>query len=209
LSFFLKNKSILGLLLGRRSCQRLNVNRQYIVFLEPFFDGTYRPTDFEEVPFSNEIHIMLEKTCGLSRTYPFTEANDTEAILTNKCPSAVSTDCPIGTFDLIFLFDIIHFTFIEPPKTIVASAPSTTTITNSVSKATTSSIFFGKDPIDFAALSLLLAEHHEQNLSLPFLQGQNHKSLFSDDDARKNQANRLSFILIINFMFFSILYIIF
>jgi hypothetical protein len=86
---------------------------------------------------------------------------------------------------------------------------STITTTNSVSKSPTSSIFFGKDPIDLAALSLLLAEHQQQNLSLAFLQGQNHKSLFSDDDARKNKADRLSFILIINFIFCSFLCIIF
>jgi hypothetical protein len=102
--FFRENKSILGSLLGRRSCQRLNVNRQYIVFLEPFFEGTYRPVDLEEVPYSNQINFLLEKTCGLSRTYPFTEANDTEATLTNKCPSGVSIDCPFGMFDFIFFF---------------------------------------------------------------------------------------------------------
>jgi hypothetical protein len=97
--FFLENKSFLGTLLGRRSCQRLDVNREYVVFLEPFFDGTYRPTDFEEVPYNSEINIIFEKTCGLTRTYPFTESNDMEALLTNRCPPAVSTDCPLGIFD--------------------------------------------------------------------------------------------------------------
>jgi hypothetical protein len=86
---------------------------------------------------------------------------------------------------------------------------TTTKTTNSISKPTHSSFMFGKDPIDLAALSLLLAEHHQQNLSLALLQGQNHKSLFSDDDARKNKANRFSFILLINFMSLSFLYIIF
>jgi hypothetical protein len=205
--FFLENKSILGSLLGRRSCQRLDVNRQYIVFLEPFFDGTYRPVDFGEVPYSDQINV-LEKTCGLSRTYPFTETNDTEAVFTNKCPSAVSIDCLPGIFDCIF-FEFIHLIFIETPKMTVPSSTAATTTTNSVSKSTTSSFLFGKDPIDLAALSLLLAEHQQQNLSLAFLQGQNHKSLFSDDDARKNKADRLSFILIINFIFCSFLCIIF
>ncbi len=67
---------------------------------------------------------------------------------------------------------------------------------------------FGKDPIDLEALSILLAESQHQNFSLDFLQGHNHKSLFSDDEARKNGANRLSFILIIYFIFFSILSIV-
>jgi hypothetical protein len=110
-----------------------------------------------------------------------------------------------------YFFHIIHFIFIETLKTTtVTSSPSTTTNSVLTTTATTlSSIFFGKDPIDFEALSLLLAEHQQQNLSLASLQGQNPKTLFSDDDARKNKANRLSFILTINFMFFSILYIIF
>jgi len=202
---FLQNKSILGSLLGRRSCQRLNANREYIVFIEPFFDGTYRPVDFEEVPYSNQINSVLEKTCGLSRTYPFMEVNDTEAILTSKCPSAVSIDCQLGTLYFI-CFHVIHFIFIETSKTTVASS---TTTTNSVLTTTISSIVFEKGSIDFEALSLLLAEHQQENLTLAFSQGQNHKSLFSDDDARKSKANRLSFILTIHFMFFSILYIIF
>ena len=82
--------------MGRRSCQRLNPNRQYIVFLEPFFEGTYRPADFEEIAYSPQINPVLEKTCGLSRTYPYTEVNDTEGISTNRCPPAVSADCPSG-----------------------------------------------------------------------------------------------------------------
>lgn len=196
----------LGSLLGRRSCQQLNVNREYIVFLEPFFDGTYRPVDFKEIPYTNQIDILLEKTCGLSRTYPFTQTNDTEAILTNKCPSAVSMNCQSGIFFLYkYILIKIYFLFVETPKMSVTAA------TNSVTKSTMSPFLFGKDPIDLAALSLLLAEHHQQNLSLALLQNQNqnHKSLFSDDDTRKNQANQISFILSINFMFFSILYIIF
>ncbi|CAF3122112.1 unnamed protein product [Rotaria sp. Silwood2] len=84
-----------GALLGRRSCQRFDVNREYIAFLEPFFDGTYRPVDINEIPYNNQIDLLLEKTCGLTRTYPFTESNDTEAVLANKCPSAVSIDCPL------------------------------------------------------------------------------------------------------------------
>ncbi|CAF0873166.1 unnamed protein product [Rotaria sordida] len=194
-----------GSLLGRRSCQRLNVNQQYIVFLEPFFDRTYRPVDFEEVPYSNRIHLLLEKTCGLSRTYPFTEINDTEAALTNKCPSAVSLDCPS-----------------ETSKTTIAlsttTTTTTTTATNSILTTTTTTTstsitLLGKDPIDLAVLSLLLSEHQQQNLSFDFFQGQNHKSLFSDDEARKNRANRLSSMLIINLIhlifFLNILYIIF
>ena len=200
---------ILGSLLGRRSCQRLNANRQYIVFLEPFFDGTYRPVDFEEVPYTHEINIVLEKTCGLSRTYPFTETNDTDAMLTNKCPAAVSTECPAGTFDFSFCFLRVYFLFAETPKPITSSSTTTTTTTTgSVPKPTLSSFVFGKDPIDLAALSLLLAEHHQQNLSLALLQGQNHKSLFSDDDVRKNNADRLSFILATHLMIFSSLHIV-
>jgi hypothetical protein len=88
----------------------LNVNRQYIVFLEPFFDGTFRPVDFEEVPYTNEINIVLEKTCGLSRTYPFTEMNDTDALLTNKCPPAVSIECPSGMLDFMSFF-FVKFLF--------------------------------------------------------------------------------------------------
>ncbi|CAF0843859.1 unnamed protein product [Rotaria sp. Silwood1] len=167
-----------GSLLGRRSCQRFDVNREYIAFLEPFFDGTYRPVDLDEISYNNQINLLLEKTCGLSRMYPFTELNDTEARLTNKCPSAVSIDCPLET----------------------STTSITTTISTVLSTTTTTkdSIMFGKSTIDFAALSLLLAEHQRQNLNLTFLQGQNHKSLFSDDVARKNQANRFSFMIIIS-----------
>jgi hypothetical protein len=109
----------------------------------------------------------------------------------------------------------IDFLFIDEPKTSLplpsaatTTAKATTKTTNSISKATFNPNLFGRDPIDLAALSLLLAEHHQQNLSLALLQGQNHKSLFSDDDARKNNANRFSFILI-NLISFSFLYIIF
>ncbi|CAF4557145.1 unnamed protein product [Rotaria sp. Silwood1] len=180
-----------GSLLGRRSCQRLNVNQQYIVFLEPFFDETYRPADFEEVPYSNQIHILLEKTCGLSRTYPFTELNDTEAVLTNKCPSAVSMDCPSEVLKTIVTLS----TTLSPTTTM-------TTTTAVLTTATTTTInLFGKDPIDLAVLSLLLHEHQQQNLSLDLFQGQNHKLLFSDDEARKNEANRLSSIIIIHLIY--------
>ncbi|CAF0749075.1 unnamed protein product [Rotaria sordida] len=167
-----------GSLLGRRSCQRFDVDREYIAFLEPFFDGTYRPVDLDEIPYNNQINLLLEKTCGLSRTYPFTEVNDTEAGLTNKCPSVVSTDCPLETSRLTVT------------TTTISTVLSTTTTTNS--------IMFEKSTIDLAILSLLLAEHQRQNLNLTFLQGQNHKSLFSDDEARKNQANQCSFMIIIS-----------
>jgi hypothetical protein len=175
------------------------------------------------VPYSNQINILLEKTCGLSRTYPFTEVNDTEAASTNKCPSAVSIDCALGMLNLRS-FRGIYFIFVETPKTTVtasvattSSVLSTTTTTSSVLTTTTtttaaSTFLFGKNSIDLEALSLLLAEHQRQNLSLAFLQGQNHKSLFSDDEARKNGANQFSFILSIHLIylsFLSILYIIF
>lgn len=186
-----KIKYVLGLLLGRRSCQRLNVNREYIVFLEPFFDGTYRPVDFEEIEYNNQINILLEKTCGLLRIYPFTKPNDTEAIFTNKCPSAVSIDCPLGLVNKYFF--LIHFYIYRNTETTIA--PSTTTTTTSFS-TTTSTMMLTRDFIDFEALSLLLAEHEPQNLSLAFLKGQNHKSLFSDDDARQNQANHYSSMII-------------
>lgn len=99
------------------------------------------------------------------------------------------------------------------PTTASSSMTTTTTMkmTETTSKPTVNSFAFGRDPIDLAALSLLLAEHHQQNLSLALLQGQNqHKSLFSDDDARKNNVNqqfsaRLSF----HFLIFSSLYILF
>lgn len=84
----------------------------------------------------------------------------------------------------------------------------TTTGSIFTTTTTTNAALFEKDPIDLAVLSLLLAEHPQQNISLDFLQGHNHKSLFSDDEVRKNEANRFSFILIINFILFSILSII-
>jgi hypothetical protein len=185
-----------GLLLGRRSCQRLNVNRDYIVFLDPFFDGTYRPVDFEEIPYNNQMNMLLEKTCGLSRTYPFTESNDTDGIFTNRCPSAVSTDCPIGLFNKHS--SQIIFMFIETSKTTVVTSTA-----NSVS-STTNSIMFGKDSMDLKALSLLLAEHQRQNLSFAFLQSQTHKGLFSDDDVRQNQASPMICSSLIQFIFCSI-----
>jgi hypothetical protein len=83
---------------------------------------------------------------------------------------------------------------------------STTTTTTTT---TTSSVMLSKSTIDLALLSLLLAQHRYQNLSSVFKQEQNHKSLFSDDDIRKNQANQLSFMIIfssIQFIFCSIFY---
>ncbi|CAF1311642.1 unnamed protein product [Adineta steineri] len=181
-----------GSLLGRHSCQRLDVNQEYIVFLEPFFDGTYRPIDLEEILYDNRVHALLAKTCGLSRTYPFTEANDTEATLTNKCPSAVSIDCPL-----------------EIPKTIAETSTISTILSTTTATTTTmSSVIFARSTIDFDALSLLLAQHQHQNLSLAFLQGQNHKALFSDDETRKNQANQIPLIItliFIQFIFCSII----
>lgn len=191
----------LGSLLGRRSCQRLDVNRQYIAFLEPFFAGTYRPVDFEEVPYSQQIHFILEKTCGLSRTYPFTEANDTDAAATNRCPSAVSIDCPLGSL-LRTTFDThTHFLFVEtlpPSSTTIATTKRTTPTT--IVATTTSTKMFGKSTIDFAALSALLAANPQYNMSLDYFQGQNHKVLFSDDEARKNASHRLSIRLLTSFI---------
>lgn len=89
----------------------MNVNREYIVFLEPFFDGTYRPTDFHEIHYNNEINILLEKTCGLSRTFPYTEATDSDAVLTNKCPSAVSVECSSGIDESVYMFIHVLFCF--------------------------------------------------------------------------------------------------
>ena len=63
---------------------------------------------------------------------------------------------------------------------------------------------FEKNPIDLTVLPLLRAEHRQKNLSLAILQGHKHKSLFSDDDVRRNGANRASFILLINLILFSI-----
>jgi len=77
----------------------LNINQEYIVFLESFYDGTYRPVDFEEIPYDDQVNMLLGETCGLRRTYPFTESNDTEAMLTMKCPSTVSINCPLGSFN--------------------------------------------------------------------------------------------------------------
>ena len=95
-------------------------------------------------------------------------------------------------------------------ETTTTTSPSTTKITDPVSKSTAGSFVFGRDPIDLAALSLLLAEHHQQNLSLALLQGQNHKSLFSDDDARQNNANeQFSAMLILHFLIYSSLHILF
>ena len=93
--------------MGRRACQRLDANRQYIVFLEPFFDETYRPADFGEILYTGQVNVLLDRACGLSRTYPFTEMNDTVGHLTNKCPPAVSVDCPTGIFYIVFTCNII------------------------------------------------------------------------------------------------------
>ena len=79
---------------------------------------------------------------------------------------------------------------------------STTTV-SSVSSSTT----LGRDSIDYEALALLLADHQRYNLNLTFLQSQNHKSLFSDENVRQNQANHYSFMFItilVQFLFCSI-----
>jgi len=34
-------------------------NQDDIVFLEPFFDGTYRSVDFEEIPYNNQICYLF------------------------------------------------------------------------------------------------------------------------------------------------------
>lgn len=188
------HRVFLGSLLGRRACQRLNANRQYIVFLEPFFDGTYRPVDFEEVPYSRQLNIVLEKTCGLSRTYPFTEANDTDALVTNRCPPAVSVDCPTGSHKLLHpewsrkVFSSVEISKAAPVPTISVSPRTTITITTPTKmlSTTVSMHVFGNNPIDLAAISQFLADHPQSNLTMAFLQGQNHKALFSDDEGRKN-----------------------
>ncbi|CAF3763219.1 unnamed protein product [Rotaria socialis] len=171
-----------GSLLGRRSCQRFDVNREYIAFLEPFFDETYRPVDLEEIQYSFQINDLLEKACGLSRTYPFTETNDTEASSTSKCPSAVSTSCAKETTKATV-----------PTSTKSAVVPTTKSM---------NPLMFGQGTMDYAILSLLLADYQRQNLSLAFLQGDNPKLLFSDDEARKNQANQYSFMIIITLLQF-------
>ncbi|CAF1019313.1 unnamed protein product [Adineta ricciae] len=179
-----------GSLLGRRSCQRLDVNREYLVFLEPFFDGTYRPVDLEEILYTNQVNMLLSKTCGLSRTYPFTESNDSEALLTNKCPPAVSINCPT-----------------EPPKSTVKTATVTSVLPSTTSTANADKLT--KTPLDMEAISLLLAEHPYENLSFALLQNQNHKSLFSDDETRKNHGHRMSsmlFLIFIQLIFGSILH---
>ena len=51
---------------------------------------------------------------------------------------------------------------------------------------------FTNPNLDLAALRQFLADYQNNNLSLAFLQAQNHKALFSDDDLRKNGITGLS-----------------
>ncbi|CAF1006028.1 unnamed protein product [Adineta ricciae] len=166
-----------GSLLGRRAHQNLDANREYLVFLEPFFQGTYRPVDLEDIPYSIHIDDLLATTCGLSRTYPFMEANDTEAALINKCPAVVS----------------VHCQSIETKKTSEISSITTPSIP----------LFNEQDPLELEALSLLFTDHSSQNLSAPnFPQ----KSLYSDDQTHKNRANQFSFPFLFHFILFNILH---
>ncbi|UJR30464.1 hypothetical protein I4U23_017997 [Adineta vaga] len=126
-----------GSLLGRHAHQKLDVNREYLVFLEPFFHGTYRPVDFEDIPYSTQIDSLLKKTCGLSRSYPFTEGNDTEAALINKCPSAVSVNCQ-------------------------SDIKKTTTVSVAASVIPT---LIEQDPLELEALSLLFADRSSKQKS--------------------------------------------
>jgi len=81
-------------------------------------------------------------------------------------------------------------------------------MTSSSTKSPLNPFNFGKNPIDFAALSLLLADQqHQQNLSLAFFQDHNHKSLFSDDDTRKNHANKYSLTFSIYSLVFTVVYL--
>ena len=189
----LSTGEILGSLLGRRASQTLDVNREYLVFLEPFFDGTYRPADFEDMIYSSEMNGLLEKTCGLSRTYPYTEGNNSEAALMNKCPSAVSVGCSSSKLNLNFG----GLNYSTPTEA------STTTITEVPSSILTPT---ETDPLDLEALSLLLADDPQEKLSSDFSTGANHKSLFSDDNTRTNQATQLSDILFINLVLLGILH---
>lgn len=59
-------------------------------------------------------------------------------------------------------------------------------------------VVFGKVTMDYALLSLLLAEYQRKNFSQSFLQGDDHKILFSDDEARKNHAHRSTFMILIS-----------
>ena len=150
----------------------MDVNRKYIVFLEPFFDGTYRPADFQEILYDDQTDVLLGRTCGLARTYPFTESNDTKSMVTNKCPAAVSINCSSGLLN----------EYLSPMIFVLE-----TTTTNSVTPETST--------VDFALLSLLLAQEQQGN----------QEQLFSDDDLRENQANRcssLSILLFIQLIFY-------
>lgn len=112
----------------------------------------------------------------------------------------------------LYTYSSVFFCVKEILKTIGTSSTSTSTSTtvDYIPTSTINPMSFGKDPIDLAALSLLLSEKNPSNFSFEFLQGQNHKSLFSDDDTRKNNGNQLSsFILTIQFSIISILYLIF
>ncbi|CAF3473868.1 unnamed protein product, partial [Rotaria sp. Silwood2] len=88
-------------------------------------------------------------------------------------------------------------TTVRTTTTTTTTTTTMTTINLVLTTTTTTSItLLGNDPIDLAVLSLLLHEHQQQNLSLDFFQGQNHKLLFSDDEVRKNGANLLSSVFI-------------
>ena len=152
--------------------------------------------------------MLLSKTCGLSRTYPFTESNDSEALLTNKCPPAVSINCPTGsTWFQSFLWHSSNSLLLDPPKSAVKTATVASVLSSTTS--TTNADMLTKTPIDLEAISLLLAEHPYENLSFALLQNQNHKSLFSDDETRKNYGHRMSamfFLIFIQLIFISILH---
>ncbi|CAF0852036.1 unnamed protein product [Didymodactylos carnosus] len=78
-----------GQLRDRTSCQSLQAGKQYIVFLEKYFE-IYRPTDYQELEYDNMTIDLLQKTCGLIQLDPVHHFPN------KNCPNvSVNSYCPV------------------------------------------------------------------------------------------------------------------
>ncbi|CAF1288629.1 unnamed protein product [Didymodactylos carnosus] len=118
-----------GPLLGRKFCQDLDAGREYIVFIERFFD-VFRPIDFQEIKFDDETAQLLEKTCSLARIQPLRYNSSVK----DQCPT-VSANCATDS-KMDFSVSIKETSTIGSTHEIVSSVQKNLTVllSNSLGK---------------------------------------------------------------------------